>query len=142
MSARIVAAGMLALALMRSCAAEGDASGPAGTGIQRSVQFVASWHPGVWMDVTVTIGGDRKGPFEAANGFDRTWQAAPGTSVQFDATPHNEPPPGLTVCRIYIASIRKPIGDSGPRSDGRCSASGVVPKVDTQALGATGGESR
>jgi hypothetical protein len=137
---RAVAAGMALAALagaVRSCeqpsTSEGGGGRPMAKQVSHPVTFMASWKSGFWVDINIIIGDDAKGPFERQNGsYSRTIDVPPETRVEIKVTPHEDPPPGPTVCAVKWFTNFLPPNGYEHRQDGKCHAWGYVPKVETQ----------
>lgn len=142
---RLVAAGLVlagALSALKGCPAEGDPggvnngpAGPAAGKVVRPISVLVSWKKGFWMDITVIIDGEARGPFESASGgWQRTWDVAPGKRVEVYARHHKDmdPPPGATACLLKWFNTTLMPGGYDHRQDGSCHAWGDVPNVETQ----------
>lgn len=109
--------------------------GPAAKNVSHPITFMVSWKSGYWMDITIIIDGEPKGPFERRDGgFERTIDVAPGKRVEVVAHYHkdNDPPPGPTACMLKWFNTVLPPGGYEHRQDGQCRAYGDVPGLETQ----------
>jgi hypothetical protein len=139
---RAAAAAGAALALMlgpaRSCEPTGAEGGKAGgppmaRAASHPITFLASWKAGFWVDVTLIIDGEARGPFERRDGsFKRTIDVPAEAKAEIVLRPHEDPPPGVTVCSVSWFTTMLPPNGYEHRQDGKCHAWGYVPKVETQ----------